>query len=429
MKRQNPTPITSFMSVKITSLECSRCLTRVIGNSKLEEHLLNCSKWVCKVCSKTFLSEDSFNKHLKTNCPPKRFPCAICGRMYSRQSDTHEHEKKCAGGKTSHCFQCNATFTTTLDGYVHKCSQKESTKISQTNQKCIATYVMFDLETTGLIENRTVLDTTSCNKSSEKKTVYPQITQLCLLAVSADSLANIADNNTPRVLNKLHLTVSPTKLVSPGAMNITGKYFICNGIYEYLLKCCILLHGMLIMHTLFVSGLDNAKLSTQKSFSKDTVQLIDSFLSQHPEPICLVAHNGMSFDFPVLKAELLRVGGHLSISVQCLDSLQLFKSMPHIFGLDETGATVSAAEGGTPKGPTKQTVCRQLQFDKTLDVPVQIKEGIQVSYSLSNIYRRLFKRPMQDAHSAEGDCIALMQILHRTYNKVSACINNFVKPF
>ena len=239
MKRQNATPITSFMSVKITSLECSRCLTRVIGNSKLEEHLLNCGKWVCKVCSKTFFSEDSFNKHLRTNCPPKRFPCTICGRTYSRQSDTHEHERKCAGGKTSHCYKCNTTFTTTLDGYVHKCSEKESTNILEANQKCIATYVIFDLETTGLIENRAVLDTTSSTKSSEKKTVYPQITQLCLLAVSADSLANIAYNNTPHVLNKLHLTVSPTKLVSPGAMNITGKYFIRNINYEYLLMCCI----------------------------------------------------------------------------------------------------------------------------------------------------------------------------------------------
>lgn len=39
-------------------------------------------------------------------------------------------------------------------------------------------------------------------------------------------------------------------------------------------------------------------------FDKDACGLLQAFLSRMPSPMCLIAHNGMKFDFPLLKAEL-----------------------------------------------------------------------------------------------------------------------------
>ena len=69
------------------------------------------------------------------------------------------------------------------------------------------TFVFLDLETTGLPEGNN----------------FPQITELSLVAVHIENLDNIAFNNTPRVINKLQLTFSPTKLITPGATLITGE--------------------------------------------------------------------------------------------------------------------------------------------------------------------------------------------------------------
>ena len=53
-----------------------------------------------------------------------------------------------------------------------------------------------------------------------------------------------------------------------------------------------------------ITGLDNYNLSGQATFDKETGQLLNIFLERLPKPLCLVAHNGDSYDFPLLKAEL-----------------------------------------------------------------------------------------------------------------------------
>ena len=45
------------------------------------------------------------------------------------------------------------------------------------------------------------------------------------------------------------------------------------------------------------------------------------FLSSLSSPVCLTAHNGNAYDFPLLTAELTKIGMQLNHDVLCADSL------------------------------------------------------------------------------------------------------------
>ena len=66
-----------------------------------------------------------------------------------------------------------------------------------------------------------------------------------------------------------------------------------------------------------LTGLDNYNLSEQSTFNKNTGELIKNSLSCLPTPVCLVAHNGNAYDFPLLKAELDKLGIQLSAEILC----------------------------------------------------------------------------------------------------------------
>jgi len=137
----------------------------------------------------------------------------------------------------------------------------------------IKTLVYCDLEATGL-----------------KNSGRPRITELSLVAVNTESILDInamllshlqksnlkIDRMLPRVMNKLTICVYPMATIRPEVSGITG--------------------------------LDNYNLSGQATFDKETGQLLNIFLERLPKPLCLVAHNGDSYDFPLLKAELEKAG-------------------------------------------------------------------------------------------------------------------------
>lgn len=50
--------------------------------------------------------------------------------------------------------------------------------------------------------------------------------------------------------------------------------------------------------------LDNWKLEKCKKMDSNTVDLLKCFFNQLNKPICLVAHNGNRFDYPILKEHL-----------------------------------------------------------------------------------------------------------------------------
>jgi three prime repair exonuclease-1 len=69
-----------------------------------------------------------------------------------------------------------------------------------------------------------------------------------------------------------------------------------------------------------ITGLDNYNLTGQDKFDKSTGDLLNAFLSRLPFPVCLVAHNGNAYDFPLLEAELEKLGTKLDAEILCADS-------------------------------------------------------------------------------------------------------------
>ena len=98
----------------------------------------------------------------------------------------------------------------------------------------------------------------------------------------------------PRVVNKLNLCFNPGRDISPIAADI--------------------------------SGLDNELLGDQSHFDSDSVNIMKSFLQRLPAPVCLIAHNGYRFDFPILREEISKATSPLWLAenfpdILCADSL------------------------------------------------------------------------------------------------------------
>lgn len=128
----------------------------------------------------------------------------------------------------------------------------------------IKTIAFFDLETSGLPQyefNRT------------------KITELSLIACSVEHIRRSSPSDgvrVPRVLHKLSLCVNPFRMIDPESTRITG--------------------------------LDNFALEHEHTFDANAGALLVHFVRQLQAPVCLLAHNGDGFDFPLLRKELDRVG-------------------------------------------------------------------------------------------------------------------------
>ncbi len=75
-----------------------------------------------------------------------------------------------------------------------------------------------------------------------------------------------------------------------------------------------------------LSGLYNDNLYYQKDLDHDFVDMLMLFLKQLAPPICLISHNGNKYDFPLLKAELERLGRVLPAEILCVDSLEVLQA-------------------------------------------------------------------------------------------------------
>ena len=154
----------------------------------------------------------------------------------------------------------------------------------------INTLVYLDLEATGL-----------------KNSGRPRITEISLVAVNTQDIISLQgrilsylqkeriQNNwmqvetiLPRVMNKLTLSVYPMATIMPEVTRITG--------------------------------LDNYNLTGQARFDNHLGDLINAFLARLPSPVCLVAHNGQMYDFPLLKSEMRQADRNLKSNILHVDS-------------------------------------------------------------------------------------------------------------
>lgn len=220
----------------------------------------------------------------------------------------------------------------------------------------LSTLVFLDLETTGL----------------PSPSFKPEITELCMLAASRFSL----EQPTPvRVQNKLNICFHPVRTMN----SIAAK----------------------------VSGLNADNLFYQKDFDADAVKLIQLFLTRLDPPVCLLAHNGIRFDFPLLRAQLQSFSGPdfrlldcRNSAILCADTLHLFTELN-----SQLVPTIAANDSGFVDEPIP---CDGLPVARSS--PKKVREG-RVSFQLGDIYARVFGSGHSNAHSAEGDCIAVMNLV------------------
>ena len=278
----------------------------------------------------------------------------------------------------------------------------------------IKTVVYFDIEATGL-----------------KNSGRPRITEVSFVAVNTkDVLESIIEVGSilPRIVNKLTLCVYPMAIIRPEVSEITG--------------------------------LDNYNLSGQAPFNRNTGELINSFLGYLPQPICLVAHNGNQYDFPLLKAELEKVGMALPSDTLCADSYlgikeifrkreevkhsqcekyqemtSLVAETSEIKNMDESCKEIERENSKTPTktlSSNKQksvdiksardlkiTRMNAIQRKKQLRTPgmLQAKKRLDFlnhecpkSYSLINLHRHMLGCSPAQSHGAEVDCLSLLRI-------------------
>ena len=296
----------------------------------------------------------------------------------------------------------------------------------------VKTFVYFDIEATGL---------KSCGR--------PRISEISFIAVNSKDIIDLnvklqasvikkkedidIEEMLPRVINKLTVCVYPMATIVPLVSDITG--------------------------------MDNYNLSGQSKFDKNTGELINCFLSRLPQPVCLVAHNGGMYDFPLFKAELEKSGTILGSDIFCVDSYVGIKEIfwtknsvslvndkkennvkeRHIIKMEVDAVTKLMNDGEfdkefneaethsvlknenvkikasqtTPdktKGPvasinipTKQktsTFTPLNKFRKNLEFSVQKTPN---SYSLINLHTHFLGFPPRKSHGAEADCLTLLR--------------------
>ncbi|KAK9886837.1 hypothetical protein WA026_018487 [Henosepilachna vigintioctopunctata] len=214
-----------------------------------------------------------------------------------------------------------------------------------TRTEQIFNFAFLDLETTGLPSeehNRT------------------RITELNITVIESK---HISSGEYPRVRNKLNLCFNPEKLVQPKSTELTG--------------------------------LSNDILENQSPFTLDVINTINHFLNIQKMPICLVAHYGDKFDYPILKAEIMRSGGTLNENILCMDSLICFKDLHY----KRPQEMCSSSESISTEDSKTSEVCDE-------DIPVKKQK---ISFKLGEIYKRLTSKIPLDSHQAEADVEYLIQ--------------------
>ena len=298
----------------------------------------------------------------------------------------------------------------------------------------VKTLVYFDVEATGL-----------------KSAGRPRISELSLIAVNIQDVLKMSEAIKDNIQNRtIESRLLQLRKLSPRIVNK--------------LTLCIYPMATIVPLVSDITGLDNYNLTGQSKFSKSTGDLINSFLSLLPAPVCLVAHNGNDYDFPLFKAEMDKTGTQLNSDILCIDSYvgirEIFRKEKNIVRAENetvtevelteeneivqmeidavsdliitgvfetemaegtsTEVNLSKAENEeTPKSARyKSNIClppkkRKQYFSSEIAKSRKVLKfenpGEPTSFSLVNLHRHLLGCPPEQSHGAEADCLSLMR--------------------
>ncbi|XP_077983028.1 three prime repair exonuclease 2-like [Glandiceps talaboti] len=218
-----------------------------------------------------------------------------------------------------------------------------------TSPPFIKTFVFVDVETTDLISH---------NKP------MPRITEIAMVAVHRKALVSLEDI---RLKDKLLLCVDPITEINRRASEITQ---LSN---------------------------DILKGQEKQEFNTNILITIRHFIKRQSPPVCLVAHNGDTFDFKVLKSELERLSGKFE-NILCGDTLT---------------AMIARRDRQEAKGCIEG-----------FPSPKHQKGDL----TLQTLYSKHVGTLLVNAHCAEDDAIALMKIVQKQPD-ILEWLDNHAVPF
>ncbi|XP_063245208.1 uncharacterized protein LOC134546353 isoform X2 [Bacillus rossius redtenbacheri] len=279
----------------------------------------------------------------------------------------------------------------------------------------IESFIILDFETTGI----------------EREA---RITEIAFIAVSREHILCAATKakGLPRVMNKFTICLNPDKPINPIAAKI--------------------------------SGLNNDLLQGQKPFDSTAFNILENFVCRLPQPVCLIAHNGDSYDFPILQAEL-EAFKQLPEHILCADSIKCFRALlgPNRQFIDSK--TIVQQNESVSVNLTAQVMITRLKNCKDVNGSTQVLNVTNVnstqqvgamtvmyspakrrrtamtlstsdgkhgcleneiirdvsnrkrtpnSFKLVDIYRYFFNRKSQDNHTAHGDAQNLLECIIAT---------------
>lgn len=257
------------------------------------------------------------------------------------------------------------------------------------------TLVFVDAETTGLPESR------------------PRATELCFIAVDRRglSVATRTDEGVPlppRVHDKLTFCMEPNKVVDAEAGRLTG---LTNDILAQ---------------------------NRRRPFDARAARLVLDFLARQAPPVCLVAHNGIQFDFPLLKDELSSVGETLPPGTLCADTLP---AMRQIMAHNSPWPTPELAQPPPGEHSRKRKLLargrgrgrgRGYANDYGYEDPNSHRKvafGKKNKFRLGDIYVQFFgHEPPVGLHNAETDTMALLSIAQHCAPQLLAWMDQNARP-
>lgn len=132
---------------------------------------------------------------------------------------------------------------------------------------------------------------------------------------------------------------------------------------------------VVILYLFIFLGLYNDNLDNQEEFDDSVPKLLEYFFRRLQSPICLLAHNGNRFDFPVLQAELKRLNYALNSNILCADTLVAFRSICLSHKLDNDSNFEEKSDGRNEHiPPTEVSNCVQISGDNHTNVSRAPKE-------------------------------------------------------
>ncbi|XP_011053506.1 PREDICTED: uncharacterized protein LOC105145485 isoform X2 [Acromyrmex echinatior] len=271
----------------------------------------------------------------------------------------------------------------------------------------IQTFVFFDLETTGLIQEN----------------VMPRITEIALVAVSTESIRNGNKNCLPRVLHKLVLPVNPQKVIPVQVQHMTTH------------------NGNKFDYPIFLEELKRInKILSDEILCIDTWKMFDDFFKKRNLQSTVFQDllndefndslSTLDMDVVTKESKIIAMTSTAQTMLLCDDKYikavnTKVDSCNNDVDIQSSKNPIQVANEKTPKAQkTKsenvfmQRPVKKNNLKKRLNFEEKIEFERPSSLKLIAIHEHIVGKHFEEHHSAEADCLAMIR-----------CISNIVDFF